>query len=493
MALTSSPSVELRGAQEPRLSHFPESVSSSGAEAIELAAMAGLELDPWQQLVLMRMLAERADGKWAAFEFGLVVPRQNGKGSVLEARELAGLFLLGEELLIHSAHEQLTATNHFYRLLNLIEEVPEFDRRVLKAVRGKGAEAIKLRGGQEILFKTRTGDGGRGLTGDFVALDEAMILRAATMAALVPTMAARSMVGNPQLVYAGSAVDQDKHEHGVILARLRERALACDPRVGYMEWSVDGDDPDKVPPEVRHGPAARAQANPGYEIRISDEFISNEAAGALGPREFAVERLGVGDWPDTSQEAGRVISREAWAACPEHNPANRVTGVPMFALDSNMDGTWASLGVAGLRDDALPQIALVRHERGTDWVVDACVALKAKHRRMRLVVDKGGPAAHLIPALKLAGIRLVVTSMEEYAASCADFVAAVNETAVRYPFPQPELDDAIANARRAPLGDRWKWSRKDSAGADISPLVSVTLALWGLRNGKARSRLVSLN
>ena len=32
---------------------------------------------------------------------GLICSRQNGKGALLEARELAGLFLLGEELILH--------------------------------------------------------------------------------------------------------------------------------------------------------------------------------------------------------------------------------------------------------------------------------------------------------------------------------------------------------------------------------------------------------
>jgi hypothetical protein len=141
------PPADLRGSQEPRVAHWPEYVSSAGEEAIELAQLADLHLDPWEQLVLAHSLGERPDGKWAAFEVGLVVPRQNGKGTILEARELAGLFLLGEKLLIHSAHEQATSSEHFRRLLTLIEGVPEFERRVLKAPQGKGAEAIELRGG----------------------------------------------------------------------------------------------------------------------------------------------------------------------------------------------------------------------------------------------------------------------------------------------------------------------------------------------------------
>ena len=79
------------GSQTPRILFRPPSLSSAGQEAVDLAASAGLFLDPWQQLALDVGLAERDDGKWAAFEVGLIVARQNGKNSVLEARELAGL------------------------------------------------------------------------------------------------------------------------------------------------------------------------------------------------------------------------------------------------------------------------------------------------------------------------------------------------------------------------------------------------------------------
>jgi hypothetical protein len=87
----------------------PAASSDLGQEAAELAASAGLLMDPWQVYALDRILAEQADGVPAAFEAGLVVPRQNGKGSVLEALSLAWLFLTEAPLILHSAHEFKTA------------------------------------------------------------------------------------------------------------------------------------------------------------------------------------------------------------------------------------------------------------------------------------------------------------------------------------------------------------------------------------------------
>jgi hypothetical protein len=127
--LTTCLAPELVGAQRPRILAAPPAHSSAAAEeAIELAADAGLILDDWQQFALRTGLAEDDRGLWAAFEVGLVVTRQAGKGGVFEARELAGLFLFGEPLIIHSAHRFDTSLEAFLRMLVLIESTPDLDQ-----------------------------------------------------------------------------------------------------------------------------------------------------------------------------------------------------------------------------------------------------------------------------------------------------------------------------------------------------------------------------
>jgi hypothetical protein len=353
--------------QQPRIWSVPDYVSSAGQEAIELAAMAGLFLDPWQQFVLERALGEAADGRWAAPTVGLVVPRQNGKNAILEARELAGLFLLGERVIIHSAHEQATSSEHFRRLLELIEGVPEFSRRMKKPIRGKGSEAIELINGQRILFKTRTGGGGRGFSVDVIVYDEAMILSAAAKAALVPTMAARSMDENTstQTWYAGSAVDQQNPKHdGLELARIREQGIAGHERLAYFEHSADVKawreahglrfDPgtpeiDQITPEMLADPAVHAQSNPSLGIRISGDWIEHERTVELGAREFAVERVGVGDWPAVDDDSESVIDLEKWRSLKDRGSA--IEGSPVFAFDVSPDRGWGSFGVCGDRMD----------------------------------------------------------------------------------------------------------------------------------------------
>jgi hypothetical protein len=480
------------GVQRPRIELVPEiAVTATGEMALEICRLAGLYLDEWQQWLLTNSLGERADGKWSAFEVAEIISRQNGKGSVLEGRELTGLYAIDEErLIIHSAHEQATSSEHQRRLLELIESVPDFEQQVARAPKGKGMEAIELKNGSRILFKTRTGGGGRGLTGDLIVLDEAMILPEATTAALVPTMAARSISGNPQLWYAGSAVDQQKTEHGVVLARVRERALKRAPRLMYAEWSAAGDDPDNVPEEVRTDPHVWAQANPGLGLRISLEHIENEAAGALGPREFAVERLGIGDWPSTTG-IEQQISQELWDAGrdEESKPLDPVA----FAIDVRPDRSGASIGVAARRRDGLPHIEVIDRRSGTGWVADRLVELLGAHQTVSpVVVDGGGPAAALLPALSRLKIEVEVVGAKEHAQACGMLYDACGQGKLRH-LGTRELEDAIKGAIPRPLGDAWAWSRKNS-GVDISPLVAVTLALWGseTHERKPATRLINL-
>jgi hypothetical protein len=489
--VTTPIAVEPLGSQQPRICSVPAYVSSAGQEAVELAALAGLILDPWQAFVLEHALGEREDGKWAAFEVGLVVPRQNGKGGVLEARELAGLYLLGERLIVHSAHLFDTSLEAFRRLLTLIEQTPDLERRVKRVSRSHGEEGIELKGGQRIRFRTRTKGGGRGLTGDCLMMDEAMILPEMAHGALLPTLSARP---NPQVWYTASAVDQYVHEHGLVLARVRQRGLAGDdPSLAYFECSVDpealprarrrreeGDKrpagPDDVDAKTAADPEAWATANPGLGIRITAGHIANERR-SLEARTFAVERLNVGDWPDVDGEPETVIDLERWADLIDARSAMRDPGA--LAFDVSPDRSWASICAAGHRKDELAHIEVVERRRGTGWVVERLIELVERHEPLAVVCDGSSPAASLIPALEKADVDVTVASAADQAQGCGLLFDRVEQETLRH-LGTPELAAALRGAKKRPIGDAaWAWSRKNS-GVDITSLVGCTLALWGL-------------
>jgi hypothetical protein len=356
---------ELRGEQRPSVSSVPEFTSSTGDEAIELCAMAGLHLDPWEELVLRDSLGEAKDGSWSAFEIGLVAPRQNGKDAVLEARELAGLFLLEEPLIVHTAHLFDTSLEHFTRLEALIDGSDDLRRRVKRVSRSHGEEGIKLLKGPRIRFRTRTKGGGRGFTGDCVIFNEAMEIPESFHGALLPTLAARSITGDPQVWYAGSAVDQWTHDNGVVFARIRERGHRGDPSLAYFEWAAAEGSPEWVDEETATDPEVWAKANPALGIRISPEHIALEQR-SMDARTFAVERLGVGDWPETDPDSESLIDQATWSQRADEN--SQPNDPVIFAFDVTPDRSTSSISVSGRRDDGKGHIEVLERGRGTGWV-----------------------------------------------------------------------------------------------------------------------------
>lgn len=470
------------GHQRPRISHVPPYATTTGAEAIELCRMAKLELDPWEAGVLTDSLGERKDGRWAAFEIGLAVSRQNGKGEILLARQLTGLFLLEEALQIHSAHQFDTSLEAFRRLLQRIEDTPDFERRIKRVSRSHGEEGIELHGGCRIRFRTRTKGGGRGFTGDVLYLDEAMEIAESFHGALLPVLSAQSVVGDPQVWYAGSAVDKWVHPNGVVFARIRERGHdGDDPSLAFFEWGPDCDDPQEAG-DLLDDPEAWAQANPALGIRISAEHIERERR-SMDPRTFAVERLGIGDWPSTDGQDAQVISSEVWEVCADETSV--LLDPVCLSFDVTPDRSSSSIAAAGKREDGLGHVEVVERKRGTGWVVERLQELVEKHDTTAVICDGSGPAASLLARLEQLDIEVTIVTAKEHAQACGTFYDACEGEGLRH-LGTPELAAAIKGAAQRPLGDAWAWSRKNS-GVDISPLVACTLAFWGASQGQAES------
>ncbi len=320
------------GSQRPRILSLPHDRHTNpvGDEAVDLANIAGLALDDWQEWLLRQSLYERRNGGWSAFEVAPIVPRQCGKGTIQEARQLTGLVILGEGLQIHTAHEYRTAAEHFRRMVQLVESCPDIARRVQRIRTAAGEQAIEMRSGARLRFIARgSGVSGRGLSGDTVYLDEAFALTDQMIGALLPTLSARP---NPQLWLPSSA----PLSTSAVLHQLRKRAMEGDsPRLLYAEWSAADDhnvDPDNID--------AWYQANPALGIRIDEEFVRAERE-AMPEAEFLRERLGIPDPLPTSEAAAAKMPADAWQSTASTVTFDVQPGECAFAYDVH-DG-WASI------------------------------------------------------------------------------------------------------------------------------------------------------
>lgn len=473
------------GAQTPVYDTGPVGVTSAYREVVELHRSTGRELDIWQRYVLKQGLQERADGRWSALEVAVLVPRQNGKGDIICARQLGGLFLFGSKLSMYSAHEFKTSTEMFLRLKDMITNTDDLRKRVRKIWEGHGEEGIELLNGNRLRYVARSRGSGRGFSGDDLYLDEAMILGAKMVGAMMPTMSARP---NPQLWYFSSAPHLDSDQLRKVQARGREGKAK---RLRYMEWcarspnvSLNLDDPG--------GLDALYDANPALGLRLSLEFTESERE-AMDEAEYARERLGITE----DLTGASVIDMSVWEELEDR--VSRREGPIVIAADVTPERSGGAIAFCGRRGDGLWHVELNQHRRGVAWMAGELNRLIRRPDVVTVVVDDKSPASTIVLDLRemieeddtltrddkdRLLEKIVTTTASDMATACGYFYDYTRLDAETNPvlrhIGQPSLTVAVGGATKRNIGTAgaWGWDRKSPA-VDITPLVAVTLALWG--------------
>jgi len=476
---------------------IPPRLGSYGAEAVDLARLAGRELDPEQELAVDAVLSYGPGGRWVSLESATVEGRQNGKTEgVLEPVVLFDLFLLPADRIVWTAHLFRTSRASFMDFRTMIDSTPELSRRVKKIIEERGAEAIELHSGALLEFLARSRGGGRGLGGKRLVMDEAGFLSAESMGALIPTLSAR---GDPHIDYGASA-GLAASDH---LRRLVARGRAGgDPSLTYVEWCSPGgwDDPpcltglrcshevgsdgcslddESLWPRANHS-LGKVRAN---GTGLTYEYVRNERR-ALPPGEFGRERMG---WHDLPDEVTKPISAAAWESCAAmlaEMPAR-----PVFFLDCSPGQVSSSVSGAALHDGR-PYVALADYRPGSDWLVARAVELKEKYPGCRFGALASGAVSSLLPALESAGIVPDLLSNQDMGRACAHLQKLVADGALAHS-GDVQFARALDGAVKRDIGDDlWAWSRRKSA--DITALVSATGAAWLLETRPSYNLLDSI-
>lgn len=475
------------GAQRPRIEYVPDYEHTRADAAVKIMEIAGVSLDDWQGYVLAGGMGERPDGRYSAFEVGLCVPRQNGKNIILEARELSSLYLWKDErLVIHSAHQFKTARSAFRSLEKRIRSTEVLFSRVLgykgqglnddiRGIRANGSEmSIELDDGSKIEYQARSKGGGRGFTGDLIVLDEAYDLSSDEIAAMMPTMAARSIDGNPQIWYTSSAGMPDSE----VLLKIRERGMSqVDPRLAYYEWSAEDD--------VESGDEdAWYQANPSLGLRIAEEYVRDTEYASMNDEQFRRERLGIlaklgGETAISTSEWSRIFD-------PESRPGRFVA----FALDIPRTRESATVAAISAREDGRLHAEVIERRNGTSWVPEYLRKLQQAWGTSATPVflDADGAASSLEFDLARERVRYSVLTRKQIAKACSQVFDDILQRRLVHR-GQSELDEAVEKATTKPVGEGlWRWVPTEKS-FDLSVLYAVTLARagWSLR-GEQKER-----
>lgn len=282
-----------------------------GADIAEVSETANRSLDTWQYIVLekasrINTVADEADTvgallstwTWSAAEVGLLTGRQNGKSYTAEARELAGLYTLRENI-VHTAYNLQAARHSMDRMVETIESAPHLARQVQQIHRGRGTEAIVLRNGAEIRYCARgPASLDAAIDADLLVLDDADHLPEVwTNAAVHGTPFRRPTSTRRQVWYVGTAVIDDNDPYGHVFTSVRNRGLTgCDPNLCWIEYSAPDtrDEAGDLTIDTS-SPAVIARANPSERIDINRLI---DMRNTLTDQAYEAEILGIGNWPN---------------------------------------------------------------------------------------------------------------------------------------------------------------------------------------------------
>lgn len=440
----------------PTFSRVPDGDDTTGRDCVELAAAYGIPLDPWQQDIVCGILRE-SGGTWSCSQAGAVVSRQNGKGQILAALELFGLFELGEQIL-HTAHAVKTSSDAFRRLWSVIQSDPDLARRVARHSQMIGAEYVELDTGARIAFTTRSASAGRGLSIDRLIVDEAEDLPAAEVGALQPTVYSRPRA---QSLFFGTAPGP-MHDSEAFATMRKSAHDGLNPRLAWWEWCAQwGDDLDDHDVWIRTNPAVATGRVPLQAI-VDDRAV-------LPPDTFRAERLSM--W--VPHAAGdRVFDPAVWEAFTDPK------SVPVVDLSIGVDAgpsrDSATVCLAGRRADGRLHVEWYVSAPGVTWLPGWVATHLGRVRAV--VVDERGATAEL----DWAGARVRPTTVghRDVAIAAGQFVDAVADGELRHR-GQVELSRGVLSAKQRPMlgGQAFGWDRKTPGS---SALIAASLALWGV-------------
>lgn len=483
---------------EPAYLSIPPRIGSFGDEAVDLARAAGLDPDHEQCAAIEAILSYGRGGKWVAREAAIIEARQCGKTTnVLLPVTLYDLFLGEPDEIMWTAHLFRTSRSSFKDFCRCIDTSSALSRRVKKIGYSHGEESIELHprrdkpgeSGSMLNFMARERGGGRGLGGKRVIFDEALILSADAMDALMPTLSARL---NAQLLYGSSAAKENSDHLHKLIKRGRS---GTDPSLIWIEYCAPG---SWIQPGCGQGSQCpHTMGTPGCALdneelwslashtigcdRMPYDNIRDERR-SLSPHGFGRERLG---WHEEPIGAGGAIDLDQWVKLRDVD--SRRQGDIALAVDIAPTRDYAAIAMFGAREDGQGHLQLLDYRPGTEWVVDRLVELVATLDPIAIAMGKGTGASL---ETDLAKVDLTppenpdepkrgdvaVANATEMSAACGQIIDAVRQGTFHHLSQQP-LDAAVAGSKTRLLMDSIAWTRKN-ADADISPLVAATLARW---------------
>jgi hypothetical protein len=454
-----------------------------GAQAANFAAALNKTLMPWQRHTFDVALELDSDtGNFAYRNIIITVPRQSGKTTLLEV-----LFLLRGLKYEHQNMRYTAQTGSDARKKLVDDWLPDLTTgrysHLLSPRLTNGHEQIMFSNGSALGLIATTKKSGHGASVDLGVLDEAFAHTDARLEqALRPAMATKP---NAQLWIVSTAGTPTESPY--LLQKVEQGRQHVEDGLNfgtaYFEWSAPDDaDPGALSTWESCMPALGRTIT--YDV-VKSDFL------AMDLSEF--QRAYLNRWVASMVEP--VIPMELWAALEDVD--SEALDPVAVAFDVSEDRKSGSIAIAGHRTDGKFHVEVVEHKDGTGWIAPWIAHRWHTLRPVVICCDKSGPAGSLIVDLENLNVpKQVLFDMpaSDSAKACGQFYdGCVDDTPTirhRGDFEE-DLTLALDGAVKRPMADAWVWNRKSSA-VDISPLVAVTLAYYGIKQHNRTPEVYSI-
>lgn len=481
--------------------------TSLGFECIAFGTIVlGIKFDPWQAWFLIHALELLSDGSFRFRRVLLLVARQNGKTTVMQALVMWAMFTGRVNLTVGTAQDLDVAREAWAAVKDRILDDPELKAMVPRRegiVTANGKEQIRLEFEDEdgkihrprYKVKATTEDSARGIPGvGLLLLDELRTHKDhQAYAALANTAMA---VPNALLIGMSNAGTVQS----VVLNEWRELALSGeDPDCGLFEWSsgqtLEGTE-DQVDLDHQYG---WAQANPSVgHGRLTWRALRSARAAARKSLEaaavFQVENL-----CRSVETMDYALDVAAWKGSVRLANLTDYQNRPWYgALDVSLDGNHVSL-VIGTPEDGGIRVWVARAWEGVEEARQDLPGVLAKLKLRRLAWCPSGPAAELGAVVRKAGrqpgskrgTELVEYTGVKLSEATMGLAAAVR---ARQVWHQDELllNAQVAGCAKLWQQDRYVFTRRGAGHVDsvyaLAFVVHATMTArvrkpWGSRGG----------
>jgi phage terminase large subunit-like protein len=456
----------LRGALKPRL-HSPWlKGETKGTLVAELAERIGQPLLDWQKLILNDMCTVDKQGMFIRKTNLLLIARQSGKSHLARMRCLAGLFMFGEKDILIMSSNRGMAMKSFNIMADIIERNDWMrsqlkDGDVKKGIRRtNGDERIILANGAQLEVRAATSDGARGMTADFLWIDELREVSTAAMDAAKSVTLARM---NSQRLFTSNAGSADSTE----LNNLHEACKNYPPKsLGYYEYSA----PDFCDIWDRR---AWALANPSMGYLISVEAIEETIASSTAD---AARTESLCQWISA---LNCPFSTEVLENSSDSTLEMSAGAYTVFGFDVSPSRRNGSLVAGQLLPDGRIGIGILETYSSQVAIDELKMAASIKAwcdmYKPRLVCYDKYATQTIADRLANAGVMVEDVSGQQFYKACGDLLEGLVNARVVHN-GQAELIQQMNNCAAKVNDSAWRIIKRKSAG-DISAPIGLAMVV----------------